>query len=71
MKKCPIGTESDPMNHVEVIEDYKDHPRDRPFMVSVNGRLLRDKRGVGRRFKCSLRAALAGAVEVDRLRGVR
>lgn len=62
------------MNKVEVIEDHPAREsltgKDLPFMVMVNGNILRNVRGVGRRFSTSIKAAIAGTKEVDRLRAV-
>lgn len=58
------------MNKVEVIDAVGGEATTgtKPFMVKVNGEVLRDKRGVGRRFGDSIAACLAGTREVDRLR---
>lgn len=58
------------MNEVEVIKGVGGEATTgvRPYMVKVNGEILRDKRGIGRRFGDSFKAVFAGAREVDRLR---
>jgi hypothetical protein len=56
------------MNKVEVVEGVGGCATSGklPFLVRVNGEVLRNSRGVGRRFATSAAAALAGAKEVDR-----
>lgn len=58
------------MNTVEIIESHGGSATSGAlrFHVTVDGELLRNARGVGRRFKTSFAAGLAGAREVDRLR---
>ena len=57
------------MNVVKVLE--QEGPRtSRPFRVSVDGKVLVDKRGQVRWFKTSFSAAIAGTKEVDQRRAV-
>lgn len=42
----------------------------RPYIVKVNGRTLMNNAHNPRRFKDSMKAAVAGAKEVDRLKAV-
>lgn len=56
------------MAEVKVLEGRGGWGEVLPFMVEVNGEVLRNTRGVGRRFKTSAAAAVAGAKEVERRR---
>jgi hypothetical protein len=60
------------MNVVKVIESHGGSATTgtKRFSVEVDGELLRDARGVGRRFSTSFAAGLAGAKEIDRRRAV-
>jgi hypothetical protein len=58
------------MNTVNVLESHGGSATSGKlrFSVEVDGQLLRNSRGIGRRFATSFAAAIAGAKEVDRRR---